>query len=128
MRRGMLILVLSLVGCAIDDDLEEEWNGLAPQQHDPDGFCPSGGGGVPPNPGADPNPIPAPRDCTREPTWEQCYDCCDWNSKHVWEEMCRRIPKRKERAACWKRVEKELRPGCYKACNRPGGPIITVAP
>jgi len=86
-----------------------------------------GHGGGHPGGEADPNPIPAPRECTQEPTWEQCYACCDWNSKHVWEEMCRRRP-RKDRRSCWERVENELRPECYKSCNRPGGPITTVAP
>src|SRR5690242_12629663 len=126
MRNATLLLTLVLVGCATDDPPandggpdESEVSTVAPT-HDPE-HCPSGGGG-----GADPNPIPAPRDCTREPTWEQCYDCCDWNSKHVWEEMCRRIPKRKDRADCWRRVENELRPKCYESCNRP--PITTVAP
>jgi hypothetical protein len=131
MRHATLILTLTLilVGCATDDLTEEDWSGgpdegdvsTAAPTHNSDN-CPGGGGG------GEPSPIPAPRDCTREPTWEQCYDCCDWNSKHVWEETCRRILKRKDRAACWRRVENELRPKCYENCNRPGGPITTVAP
>ena len=85
------------------------------------------GGGGQEGGAADPHPIPAPRDCTAEPTWEQCYTCCDWNSKHVWEETCRRMRK-EDRRRCWERVENELRPECYESCKRPGGPITTVAP
>jgi hypothetical protein len=129
MRRTTLILTLILVGCATDDLLvEEEWNGpddgdvsTAAPTHNPEN-CPGGGGG------GEPSPIPAPRDCTREPTWEQCYACCDWNSKHVWEPTCRRLKRREDRAACWRRLESELRPQCQKSCNRPGGPITTGAP
>jgi hypothetical protein len=128
---SLIIMVLAAVGCvAHDDDADlaaseesEEAESTAAPTRDPTGEnCPGGSAG------GEPSPIPAPRDCTREPTWEQCYDCCDWNAKHVWEEACRRITKRKERAACWKRVETKLRPECYKGCNRPGGPIATVAP
>jgi hypothetical protein len=125
MRQAMLILVLILVGCATDEDLEE-WNGLAPQQHDPDGFCPSGGG-VPPNSGADPNPIPAPRDCTEEASRELCLDCCNWNVEKVWGERCHRLPNRTkkdrdERRRCWEDAERR-RSDCQRGC-----PIVTVAP
>ncbi len=133
MRQATLILTLTLilVGCAIDDLTEEDWSGgpeegdvsTAAPTHDPTGEnCPGGSGG------GEPAPIPVPRDCTREPTWEQCYACCDWNSKHVWEETCRRLRKLKDRRRCWERVENHLRPECQKGCNRPGGPITTVAP
>jgi hypothetical protein len=70
MRQATLILIL--VGCATDELPEE--NGLAPL-HDPEGFCP-GGGADPGGGGADPHPIPAPRDCTEEASRELCLDCC----------------------------------------------------
>jgi hypothetical protein len=71
---------------------------------------------------ADPNPIPAPRDCTAEPTLEQCLDCCEWNVDKVWGERCRRLPnrtkkQRKEKALCWEAAER-LRGDCQRACPR----------
>ena len=131
MRHAALISsipTLILVGCATDewpepDDPDPEGEAISAVIDDHNGGCPDGGGG-----GGEPSPILAPRDCTTEPTWEQCYDCCDWNSKNVWEETCRRLKKKKDRDTCWKRVENQLRPQCYKDCNRPGGPITTVAP
>jgi hypothetical protein len=121
MRQATLILV----GCATDDDLEE-WNGLAPQQHDPDGFCPGGGGGGGGG-GADPNLIPAPKDCTQEASRELCLDCCDWNVEKVWGERCRRLPNRTkkdrdERRRCWEDAERR-RSDRHRGC-----PIVTVAP
>jgi len=136
MRQSAALILVLLFGCATDnlpDSEQAEWDGSddpddhdassAAPTHNPDN-CPGGSGGG----GGEPSPIPAPRDCTAEPTWEQCYDCCDWNSKHVWEEMCRRIRDKKQRAACWRRVENDLRKGCYQSCKRPGDPITTVAP
>jgi len=95
-----------------------------------------GGGGVSPGGrtasddaggAAEPDPIPAPRECTHEPTWEQCYDCCDWNAANVWGKLCEQIPwrKRHERRRCREDVEKR-RSDCYVTCKRP--PILTVAP
>jgi hypothetical protein len=123
-----LILALVLSGCATDDlsDSEEEVDEEEGSEihrvptHNPE-LCPGGSGG----PGG--KPIPAPRDCTKELTWELCYACCDWNAKHSWGAMCKRL-KEPERAACWMRLESERRPACYKACGRPGGPITSVAP
>jgi hypothetical protein len=120
MRRAALAMVLALVGCATADDADDDdidAVASAPT-HDAED-CPGGGTG------GEPSPIPAPRDCTAEPTKEQCYACCDWNSKHVWEETCRRLPK-KDRRRCWERVENDLRPQCQQGCNR--GPITTIAP
>jgi hypothetical protein len=138
MRQAALILALLAVGCIAGPmppgDDRSDWEdgevgaGAAPS-HDPTGNnCPGGGGNDPGGSGGEPSPIPAPRDCTREPTWEQCYACCDWNAEHVWKQTCRRIKGREERAACWRRLENHLRPECDKGCNRPGGPITTVAP
>jgi hypothetical protein len=136
MRQATLTLNLILVGCAGDlpvsvDDGEIDADGVP--THNPDN-CPGGGGGeIEPGGGGsgeiiiDKKPIPAPRDCTRETDWILCYDCCDWNSKNVWERTCNRL-KGDAKRECWWRLENEWRPNCYKACNRPGGPITTVAP
>ena len=101
------LLLLFLVACtdlpvhewsAAEDDADSN----APPTH-PLEDCP---GNAPGGPVADPpggsvgRPIPAPRDCTQEPTWEQCYACCDWNFENVWGEMCRRIKNRDERNLC----------------------------
>jgi hypothetical protein len=130
MRSATLVLVLLLAGCTVDDSWEPndgEGDVGAVASHDPD-LCPNDRGGPDPSRGGPGGkPIPAPRDCTQEATWEMCYACCDWNAKHSWGEACKRY-KEPERAACWKRLESELRPACYKACERPGGPITTVAP
>jgi hypothetical protein len=121
MRQAILILIL--VGCATNDDLEE-WNGVAPQ-HDPDGSCPGGGtgggGGAEPDPipEADPNPIPAPKDCTQEASRELCLECCDWNVDKVWGERCRRLPRR-ERRTCWEDAERR-RGDCQRGC-----PIVAI--
>ena len=129
-----LILALTLLGCATDDlpdeqEDEEEAAGGALDSHGESTaapthnllYCPGGSGG----PGG--KPIPAPRDCTKEATWELCYACCDWNEKHSWGETCRRLPRR-SRGECWRRLENELRPQCQRGCKLPGGPITTVAP
>jgi hypothetical protein len=122
-------MVLALVGCATAaddaDDVNVDVSASAPTHHAED--CPGGGTGGD-GTGGEPSPIPAPRDCTAEPTWEQCYACCDWNEKHSWGETYRRLKRREDRAACWRRLEGELRPQRQKSCNRPGGPITTVAP
>jgi hypothetical protein len=134
MRAKTFILTLILAGCSFDDALEEHdessvsdaGESTAAPTHDPTGpNCPGGSGG--PEPGGGPGrgkPIPAPRDCTKEPTPEQCYLCCDWNEKNVWGETCRRIKNKEERRACWWRLENTLRPQCQRGC----GPITTVAP
>ena len=127
MRAKTWILTLILAGCSFDEppleaDEDESAEGevsAAAPTHNPD-FCPGGSGG----PGG--KPIPAPRDCTTEPTWEQCYACCDWNEKHSWGETCRRLKRREDRAACWRRLENEIRPACQKSCNRPGGPPLAA--
>lgn len=82
------------------------------------------GGGGGPGGGADPHPIPAPRDCTAEPTHEQCYACCDWNVDKVWGERCRRIKDRGERRQCWADAESR-RGDCQRGCPRL---TITEAP
>jgi hypothetical protein len=132
----LIIMVLAAVGCVADDDdtdlstseASEEADSTAAPSHDPTGpNCPGGSGGPEPGGGPGGKPIPAPRDCTKEATWELCYACCDWNEKHSWGETCRRLPKR-SRGECWRRLENELRPQCQRGCGRPGGPIITVAP
>lgn len=122
MRQLILVLVLVLVGCtdeltdgnAPEDPDGEVIVGAAPT-HDPDN-CP-GGGTDPGGGGADPNPIPAPRDCTAEPTHEQCYACCDWNVEKVWGERCRRIKDRGERKRCWADAENR-RGDCQRGCPR----------
>lgn len=76
-----------------------------------------GGGGGHGSGVADPHPIPAPRDCTAEPTHEQCYACCDWNVDEVWGERCRRIKDRGERKRCWADAENR-RGDCQRGCPR----------
>lgn len=126
MRHATLVLILILVGC-IDvptaddqsisdrDDGGEVIVGVKPT-HAPD-ECPGGDGGR----GADPNPIPAPKDCTVETDHEACYQCCDWNVDKVWGERCRRLPMR-EREPCWADAENR-RGDCQRKC-----PILTVTP
>jgi hypothetical protein len=120
MRQATLILVMILVGCATDDlpasEQAEEVSTVAPP-HDPDENCPGGGR-------ADPNPIPAPRDCTVEADHERCYACCDWNVDKVWGERCRRMPRRNkdERRRCWEEAERR-RADCQRMCP---GPILTI--
>ena len=125
----ILIMVLAAVGCVVDDDdpdlsASEEAGSTAVPTHNPDN-CPGGSGG---GGGGEPYPVPAPRDCTREPTLEQCLTCCDWNVEKVWGENCRRMPGRtkklrQQKALCWERAE-ALRGECQAACPR--GPIVTI--
>jgi hypothetical protein len=129
----ILIMVLAAaVGCVADDydntDLaaaREEAESMAAPTHDPTGpNCPGGSGG----PGDGRKPIPAPRDCTKEPDLEACLTCCDWNVDKSWGETCRRMPgrtkkQRTEKALCWERAER-LRGECQAACPR--GPIVTT--
>lgn len=121
----ILIMALAAVGCVADDDDaelagEDEADSTAAPTHNPE-LCPGGSGG-------EPYPVPAPRDCTTEPTLEQCLTCCDWNVEKVWGENCRRMPgrtkkQRKEKALCWERAER-LRGECQAACPR--GPSVTI--
>jgi hypothetical protein len=132
MRHATLVTIMILVGCVdlpTSDDqpiggTEESEGaevivGIKPT-HAPDD-CPGGDGGS----GADPNPIPAPRDCTVETSHDDCYACCDWNVDKVWGERCRRIPKRNkdERRLCWEGAEKR-RSDCYLTCPRES--ILTI--
>jgi hypothetical protein len=78
--------------------------------------------------GADPYPIPSPKDCTQEISLETCVQCCDWNVEKVWGERCRRMPQRTkkqraERRLCW--ADAEDRRG---ACQRECPPTTAVAP
>jgi hypothetical protein len=123
MRHITLVLFL-LVGCTDDlplSDVDGEIDADGVATHNPDN-CPGGGGGeVEPSGGGDEppkRPIPKPRDCTKETDREACYQCCDWNSKHVWEERCKRIKDDKKRGECWRDLENRLRPECQRACPR----------
>jgi hypothetical protein len=87
------------------------------------------GGGRSAGDAGKPHPVPAPEDCTKEPTYEQCYDCCDWNVDKVWGENCRRMPgrtkeQRRAKRLCWERAE-GLRSECQLGCPRPD-PIVTI--
>jgi hypothetical protein len=73
----------------------------------------------PPPPPADPNPIPAPRDCSQLIDPVECRDCCEWNVDKVWGERCRRLP-RKERGECWRDAERR-RGECHREC-----PLVTI--
>jgi hypothetical protein len=122
MRHATLFLILLLVGCtddlpmSVDDQsVDTDDDADAAPTHNPD-LCP-GGGTQPDIPGKR-KPIPKPKDCTKEPDRESCYQCCDWNSKNVWEERRKRIKDDDKRRMCWEELESRLRPECQAACPR----------
>lgn len=125
-RRGGTLRVRRAVRCVASDvdppeDLSEEQQAAWDAYHGEDGP-----GGPCPGGGADPHPIPAPRDCTEEVGHEACYACCDWNVDNVWGARCHRIPKknRNERRRCWEEAEAR-RKDCQLMCPRPD-PITTL--